>query len=164
MVDPYSALELHATPPSPSALTARFMGVSTIALSDGDTTILTDGFLSRPSLLRLLTSRIGPTRPQIMSALAKAEIQELCAVFVAHSRHDHALRQGCDCHGCAIGWLRVGSEHRQRQSISRRSNSGDQSSRNLAVWAILGLRPFGRRTRRMGYSAARSSTHSIPQH
>jgi L-ascorbate metabolism protein UlaG (beta-lactamase superfamily) len=68
-----------------------FLGVSTILLDDGDTALLTDGFFSRPGLLRVRFGRVRPERARITAALRQAGISHLDAVFVVHSHYDHAL-------------------------------------------------------------------------
>ncbi len=75
----------------PGELRATFMGVSTIALTDGETTLLTDGFFSRPSAQHVLAGRVSPNHAAIDEALSRAGIDEAAAIFVAHSHYDHAL-------------------------------------------------------------------------
>ena len=70
---------------------ATFLGVSTILLTDGWTAILTDGFFSRPSLPRVLATRLRPDRARVKAALDRFGIGRLDAVFVVHSHYDHAL-------------------------------------------------------------------------
>lgn len=80
-------------PPSPPegyrGLTARFFGTSTILFSDGETSILIDGFFSRPGAMRVLFGRIRPEPSRIDEALKG--VSSVAAVFVAHSHYDHAL-------------------------------------------------------------------------
>ncbi|MHC8391718.1 MBL fold metallo-hydrolase [Pseudomonas sp. MDT2-39-1] len=90
-IEPYSALELRSSAPAAGALTARFMGVSTLMLSDGNTSIMTDGFFSRPGFLRVALGWIGPDRSRIDTALHAAGNPTLAAVMVAHAHYDHAL-------------------------------------------------------------------------
>lgn len=73
-------------------LRAMFYGTSTLSLTDGTSAIMTDGFFSRPSLLRLLT-RFSPDESEIAFALSKAP-KKIDAIFVAHSHHDHAMDAG----------------------------------------------------------------------
>ncbi|MCZ7429408.1 MBL fold metallo-hydrolase [Micromonospora sp. WMMA1949] len=68
-----------------------FFGTSTVWLSDGTSEILIDGFLSRPSLLRVAFGRIAPDLGRITSALARAGLTRLDALFVAHSHYDHVM-------------------------------------------------------------------------
>jgi L-ascorbate metabolism protein UlaG (beta-lactamase superfamily) len=75
-----------------TGLRAVFFGTSTIVLTDGTNAIMTDGFFSRPSWLRLLTS-IESDPAAISFALSKAP-RKVDALFVAHSHHDHAMDSG----------------------------------------------------------------------
>jgi L-ascorbate metabolism protein UlaG (beta-lactamase superfamily) len=70
---------------------ATFLGVSTLLLEDGETALLTDGFFSRPALLRTLVTRIAPDGARIASALERAGIRSLAALLVVHSHYDHAM-------------------------------------------------------------------------
>jgi L-ascorbate metabolism protein UlaG (beta-lactamase superfamily) len=85
-------------------LTATFLGTTTIALSDGVTTIMIDGFLSRPSASDVAFGEIAPNRRIISAALDDANIGDLAAVLVAHSHYDHALDSVdvADHHGDAL--------------------------------------------------------------
>lgn len=78
-------------PASPGGLTVRFFGVTTIRIDDGATAIMTDGFFSRPGLLRLLFDELGPDDDRIADALKKGDVKSLAAVLVAHAHHDHAM-------------------------------------------------------------------------
>ncbi len=78
-------------PPSPGRPRVSFLGVSTLLFDDGETALLTDGFFSRPSALRVLTGRIAPDRSRVAAALARAGIRRLAAVLPVHSHYDHAL-------------------------------------------------------------------------
>lgn len=73
-------------------LRAVFFGTSTILLTDGMSSIMTDGFFSRPSWLRLMMS-IKPDPEEINFALRKAP-SKIDAIFVAHAHHDHAMDSG----------------------------------------------------------------------
>lgn len=74
-------------------LKAQFFGVSTVQITDGQTQLMSDGFFSRPSVLRMLTL-MAPDEARIDQALAKGGIGKLDALLVAHSHHDHALDVG----------------------------------------------------------------------
>ena len=70
---------------------ATFLGVSTVLLDDGQTAIMTDGFFSRPGLLRSLLRPIAPDDVVIDACLRRAGVSSLAAVLVSHSHYDHAL-------------------------------------------------------------------------
>jgi L-ascorbate metabolism protein UlaG (beta-lactamase superfamily) len=72
-----------------------YFGTSTIHLTDGSTSLLVDGFFSRPALLRVATGRpLAPDPERIEASLARGGIQRLDALFVAHSHFDHAMDAG----------------------------------------------------------------------
>jgi L-ascorbate metabolism protein UlaG (beta-lactamase superfamily) len=89
-------------------LTARFFGVSTILLDDGNTAIMTDGFFSRPGAIRLLFGKIKPDPERIAAALKSGGVTKLSAVLTVHSHYDHAM----DAPGVAKQWhaVLIGSE------------------------------------------------------
>jgi L-ascorbate metabolism protein UlaG (beta-lactamase superfamily) len=71
-----------------------FLGSSTLVLRDGATTIMIDGFFSRPRLPRMVL-RPRSVRKRVDGGLAlggfRREAPDAAALFVAHSHHDHAL-------------------------------------------------------------------------
>jgi L-ascorbate metabolism protein UlaG (beta-lactamase superfamily) len=78
-------------PVATGALGVTFLGVTTLLLDDGDTAVLTDGFFSRPSLLKVGFARLSPDRTRIRAALTRAGITRLDAVAPVHTQFDHAL-------------------------------------------------------------------------
>ncbi|MGA4686482.1 MULTISPECIES: MBL fold metallo-hydrolase [Micromonospora] len=76
---------------SGASVEAVFFGTTTVYLSDGTSGILIDGFLSRPSLLRVAFGRIAPDLARITGALARVGLTRIDALFVAHSHYDHAM-------------------------------------------------------------------------
>jgi len=72
-------------------LSAQFLGASTLTIDDGATVVMIDGFFSRPSALKMLFWPLKPDHTRIDAALARANIQRVNAVFVAHSHYDHVL-------------------------------------------------------------------------
>lgn len=72
------------------AVTTVFAGVANVLISDGKSTVLIDGYFSRPSLLRLAT-RVSPDHRRIRAALQRLGAERLDAVMVSHSHADHAL-------------------------------------------------------------------------
>jgi L-ascorbate metabolism protein UlaG (beta-lactamase superfamily) len=89
--DPQPSGELPPVPSPDNRLTARFFGVSTILLSDGRSAIMTDGFFSRPGLLKGVTQPLWPDAEVIRQTLARGQVGVLDAVLVPHSHFDHAL-------------------------------------------------------------------------
>jgi L-ascorbate metabolism protein UlaG (beta-lactamase superfamily) len=81
-------------PPPPAGsggITAHFLGTSSILLSDGETRILADGFVTRPGLLRVLFGRIAPDPAAVRAAVQRLDARALAMVFCAHTHFDHAL-------------------------------------------------------------------------
>lgn len=72
-------------------LTAAFLGVASVHLSDGQTDLLIDGFFSRPSLLKAGFTRVSTDVVAVKEGLSRAGISRLAAVLVGHSHYDHAL-------------------------------------------------------------------------
>lgn len=87
---PYRGLFLDAEPKK-DELRVTNLGVSTLLFDDGETAILTDGFFSRPSLAKILFTRIRPDLERIEHHLARAGIDRLAAVIVLHSHYDHVV-------------------------------------------------------------------------
>ncbi len=89
-----AAYEGHRLPPASARagdVRATFLGVSTVLVEDGETALLSDGFFSRPGLLRTLLTRIEPDPARIGRALERAGVGSLAAVLVVHSHYDHAM-------------------------------------------------------------------------
>jgi len=78
-----------------SGLSVTFLGVSTLLVDDGTSAVLTDGFFSRPPLLRTAFGRIRPHEARIDACLARAlpgdRAGSLDAVLPVHGHFDHAL-------------------------------------------------------------------------
>jgi len=74
-----------------SAYKATYLGASSILISDGKTTILTDGFITRPSIYSLLFTQIQPDKELIKQTLKKLNIKKIDAIITLHSHHDHAM-------------------------------------------------------------------------
>lgn len=84
----YAAMEQPAT--EGAGLTAWFLGTSSVLLSDGDTAVLSDGFVTRPGLARVLLGKIAPDEQRIQQAIDRLGAN-VAAVVCAHSHYDHAL-------------------------------------------------------------------------
>lgn len=83
--------ELVDLPPAQGDLVVTWLGVSTVLVSDGESALLTDGFFSRPGLLRVALGRLRPDESRIDEALTLAGIDRLDAVLPVHTHYDHAL-------------------------------------------------------------------------
>lgn len=91
-IDNYARYYLHAddAPPRRGAIKVTFLGTATLLFDDGETQLMTDGFLSRPSA-RMLLKPIQTAPAIVDAALARAKIDRLKGLFVAHSHYDHSF-------------------------------------------------------------------------
>jgi L-ascorbate metabolism protein UlaG (beta-lactamase superfamily) len=89
--EPYRSLEVTSTAPPGASLRVMFLGVTTILFDDGETAIMTDGFFSRPGLVRTFLCRIEPDDARISYALGRAGVTRLAAGLTGHSHNDHAM-------------------------------------------------------------------------
>ncbi len=79
-------------PPVPSEVQAIWFGNASIAVSDGNTTLLIDPFVTRPELGSLIfNTPIEPSQDLISEWITKLGILNADAVFVSHSHYDHLL-------------------------------------------------------------------------
>lgn len=77
------------------AVTATWLGVTTLLFDDGETQILVDGFISRPTLFDSLMGRpVSCDAPMINYAINEYGIHRLAAIIPAHSHYDHAMDVG----------------------------------------------------------------------
>src|SRR5215475_4215517 len=91
-IDRYRAHYLSASDgvPKDGAVKVTFLGTTTLLFDDGETQLMTDGFFSRPSLLKVTTSKIQTDTRVVDAVLKRARVERLKALFVAHSHYDHA--------------------------------------------------------------------------
>jgi L-ascorbate metabolism protein UlaG (beta-lactamase superfamily) len=68
-----------------------FLGVSTLVIRDRETTILVDGFFTRPGLLTMLVGEVEPDPLVIAAELERAGVERAAAVIVVHSHFDHVM-------------------------------------------------------------------------
>ena len=92
-LDPYATLWLASEAPAGAGprVSVTFLGVTTLLISDGETSLLTDGFFTRPPKSSVLLGRIAPDPDLIARSLERAGIHELAAVIAVHSHYDHAM-------------------------------------------------------------------------
>ena len=74
-----------------SVLTVTWAGVTTLLIDDGSSTLMTDGFFSRPGLGTIGVRRISPSLPRIDGCLARLGVDRLEAVLPVHTHFDHAM-------------------------------------------------------------------------
>ncbi|MBI3691218.1 MAG: MBL fold metallo-hydrolase, partial [Mycolicibacterium aromaticivorans] len=67
------------------------LGVSTLLVDDGTSSVLTDGFFSRPPMLDVGLRRVSPSASRIDYCLNRANINRLAAVLPVHTHYDHAM-------------------------------------------------------------------------
>ncbi len=75
-------------PSTGNGLIVQFTGNSNILISDGKTSILTDGFFTRPSVAKVLWGEVAPDESIIKYCLDRAGIQKLDAVIPVHSHFE----------------------------------------------------------------------------
>ncbi|NYH55407.1 L-ascorbate metabolism protein UlaG (beta-lactamase superfamily) [Nocardiopsis arvandica] len=84
-------------PPAGPHLGVTFLGVSTLLFDDGESALMTDGFLSRPGLLRVALGKLAPDPARVTGALGRLGFgpldggRRLDAVVPVHTHFDHAL-------------------------------------------------------------------------
>jgi L-ascorbate metabolism protein UlaG (beta-lactamase superfamily) len=88
---PWEGATLAPSAPGGSGVRVTFAGVSTLAITDGETTLITDGFFTRPGLLRTVGAMIAPDAGAIAAGLARLGVTTAAAVIVLHSHYDHAM-------------------------------------------------------------------------
>ncbi|GAA4486932.1 MBL fold metallo-hydrolase [Rhodococcus olei] len=78
-------------PPAGDGPAVTFLGVSSLLIDDGTSAILTDGYFSRPGMLRVGLGRIAPDPARITDVLTRTGITSLDAVIPVHTHFDHTL-------------------------------------------------------------------------
>lgn len=79
----------------PGAVTATWLGVSTLLFDDGETQVLIDGFFSRPSVFDLMLLRpVHSEAARIDYVLNNYRMRRLAAIIPVHSHFDHAMDIG----------------------------------------------------------------------
>jgi L-ascorbate metabolism protein UlaG (beta-lactamase superfamily) len=87
---PYPAIA-----PTLDAITVTWLGVTTLLFDDGETQILIDGFVSRPSISDMILGRpVDSDASKINYVLDEFRIRRLAAIIPAHSHFDHAMDIG----------------------------------------------------------------------
>lgn len=89
-VDPAWEIEATGLPPA-GTLTVRYTGCATLVFSDGDNTIVIDGWFSRPGPLAVAFGTIAPDLDAIDFGLEHNALTRADVVFPVHSHYDHAM-------------------------------------------------------------------------
>ncbi|HUB57382.1 MAG TPA: MBL fold metallo-hydrolase [Mycobacterium sp.] len=76
---------------SGAPLSVTWLGVSTLLLDDGSSTLMTDGYFSRPSLAQVALGKVSPSPARVDGCLARLQVTRLEAVVPVHTHIDHAL-------------------------------------------------------------------------
>ena len=89
----YARLGLERPPDASGTEVVRvkYLGNSTLYITDGETSLLVDGFVSRPGIFRTKKLLIEPNPQVIDKELAFAGIERIDAILVGHTHYDHAL-------------------------------------------------------------------------
>jgi L-ascorbate metabolism protein UlaG (beta-lactamase superfamily) len=81
--------------PSAGAVRVTWLGVATLLFDDGETQLLIDGFVSRPTLADVLLDRpVKSDAARINYVMDKYGMRRLAAIIPAHSHFDHAMDAG----------------------------------------------------------------------
>ena len=76
-------------------VTITWLGVATILFDDGQTQILVDAFVSRPSLFDVvLQKEVSSDIPKINEVMHDFGMRRLAAIIPTHSHYDHAMDVG----------------------------------------------------------------------
>ncbi len=83
-----------------------FFGTTTWLLDDGETQILLDAHLTRPSMARALLGKLKTNAKFVDEVLGRFPMDRLRAIFVSHTHYDHVLdaayiaqKTGAELHG-----------------------------------------------------------------
>ncbi|WP_167884201.1 MBL fold metallo-hydrolase [Leptospira idonii] len=93
-VSRYSELYIPPTEKNTSDLKITFLGTSSLLFQDKDTSLLVDGFFTRPSKFRAILKTVEPDTEIIQNVLDQLQVKKLDAVFTVHSHYDHAMDSG----------------------------------------------------------------------
>jgi L-ascorbate metabolism protein UlaG (beta-lactamase superfamily) len=81
-------------PPAMGDVAVTFLGVSTLFVDDGRSSVLVDGFFSRPSMRRVTLGRLAPDAMRVDIALNRLGCgngRRVNVVVPVHSHYDHAM-------------------------------------------------------------------------
>ena len=91
-IDRYSTYYVNDTSaPTDGTVKVTSLGTTSLLFDDGETQLLTDGFITRPSLRQVTTSKIATDTGLVDATLAQLHVDRLKALFVVHTHYDHAF-------------------------------------------------------------------------
>lgn len=77
-----------------------YYGTTSLLFDDGETQLMTDGFITRPTdWNQLFFGQVSSDRPLIWDVLQRTGVQQLSALMIFHSHFDHAMDIG------PVAWL-----------------------------------------------------------
>jgi L-ascorbate metabolism protein UlaG (beta-lactamase superfamily) len=89
---PWSRLDAPRASDGFDGVTVTFLGVSTLVIRDPDTTLMIDGFFTRPDLSGLgILGAIAPDPARVEAGLALGGVDTVAAITTVHSHFDHAM-------------------------------------------------------------------------
>ena len=77
--------------PREGELKITSLGVTSVLLDDGNTKLLLDGMVTRPSLIRVFMGSLNSEESLVQQYVRQLSMQGLSAIFVSHSHYDHVL-------------------------------------------------------------------------
>ena len=88
----WARLEAAPVPEGFEGVTVTFLGVSTLVIRDAETTLMIDGFFTRPDLGGLnILGKIAPDPERVSEGLSLGQVSSLAAITTVHSHFDHAM-------------------------------------------------------------------------
>lgn len=80
-----------AVPGAPGQIRLTFFGTTTCLLDDGETQLLLDAQVTRPSLPAVLFGKLATDAALADDILRRFPMERLRAIFISHSHYDHVL-------------------------------------------------------------------------
>lgn len=90
-LSPFDKYFVEAAPAGADMLSVRYMGNTSLLITDEMTSIMVDGWFTRPSFFLRVLGKIEPDMDAIIDGFARGDIAELAAVIPVHSHYDHAM-------------------------------------------------------------------------